>query len=395
MRRPVQVGGVERFDLRYVRAGPPSGTPLLVVPGGPGMASVRPYRWLRARAAAQGLDVIMVEHRGVGQSRRTDEGSDLPVSALTVDQVVDDLAAVLDDCGVEQAVVYGTSYGSYLAQAFGARHPERVAGMVLDSVMLRADRGRAHRDALRQLLWEGSDPATAAAARTVRRLVGTGAVPAREAAAVLQVVYETAGLRRLEQLLDLLDSGRGHWTWRQLAALMSRELNRTVPGVMEFDRVGVIAFRELGYAPLPDGGPLEPDLEFARLAERFPPFVREPYDLVRALPGFTWPTAVVSGSRDLRTPGAVAREAADLVPGAVLVALDDHGHSALDTHPRAALHVAQAVRDGRHADLPAQAGRLSRLPRPLPTRALSAVLAAQLTTARLMPARRRAPTNES
>lgn len=229
VRRPVHADGAESFDLRYVRCGPPSALPLLVLPGGPGLASIRPYRALRAAAARQGLSVVMVEHRGVGRSRRRDDGTDLPLSALSVDQVVDDVAAVLDDAGVPRAVAYGASYGSYLAQGLAVRCPDRVAGLVLDSPVLRADRGRLHRATLRRLFWDGTEPATARAAAVVRRLVTSGAVPADEAAVVVQVVYEAAGVRRVEQLLDVLASGRGRRTWQTLRSLSLRELQRTAP----------------------------------------------------------------------------------------------------------------------------------------------------------------------
>ncbi|WP_222429404.1 hypothetical protein [Saccharopolyspora dendranthemae] len=85
-------GEQQHFDLAYVRAGPRNDRPLLVLPGGPGLASVMPYRPLRAAAAARGLDTIMVEHRGVGLSRTDGEGADLPQDALTMAQVADDLA---------------------------------------------------------------------------------------------------------------------------------------------------------------------------------------------------------------------------------------------------------------------------------------------------------------
>lgn len=381
LRRPVHADGAESFDLRYVRCGPPTALPLLVLPGGPGLASVRPYRALRAAAAAQGLSVVMVEHRGVGLSRRRDDGSDLPLSALTVDQVVGDLVAVLDDAGLPRAVVYGTSYGSYLAQGLAARSPDRVAGLVLDSPLLRADRGRLQRATMRRLFWDGAEPATARAAALLRGLVTSGALPAAEVAAVVQVVYEATGPRRVEQLLEVLSSGGGRRTWRALRALSLRELQRTAPGVMEFDLVGVIAFRELGYAPIPDDSPLQPDLDLLVVAGRYPRFEGEPYDLPRELPRITCPIAVVSGERDLRTPREVAREVAGLAPHSVLVALRDCGHSALDTRPRAALRVARAVVDGRAADLPAQAEELSRLPAALGIRACDRLLGACLTAA--------------
>lgn len=115
IRRPVTPGSAQRFDMYYVRTGPPSDHPLVVIPGGPGVASVQQYRGLRKRLAHLGVDVIMVEHRGVGLSRHGDEGADLPPEAITVDQVVDDIAAVLDAADLSSVDVYGTSYGSYLA----------------------------------------------------------------------------------------------------------------------------------------------------------------------------------------------------------------------------------------------------------------------------------------
>ncbi|PRC49291.1 alpha/beta hydrolase, partial [Mycobacterium sp. ITM-2017-0098] len=121
------------------RTGRKSAHPLVVIPGGPGAASIALYRAFRRRAAVAGLDVIMVEHRGVGLSRHDDAGADLPSEALTVDAAVDDIAAVLDDAQVDKAVVYGTSYGSYLAAGMGVRHPGRVQAMVLDSPLLSAD----------------------------------------------------------------------------------------------------------------------------------------------------------------------------------------------------------------------------------------------------------------
>ena len=75
VRRPVISGGDAEFDLYYVRTGEPSQHPLVIIPGGPGMASVQLYKGLRRRAAGHGLDVIMVEHRGIGMSRHDDNGA--------------------------------------------------------------------------------------------------------------------------------------------------------------------------------------------------------------------------------------------------------------------------------------------------------------------------------
>lgn len=128
VRRPVTPDGAETFELTYVRSGPRDAPPVVVVPGGPGLASVLPYRGLRSLATRRGMQVIMVEHRGVGLSRRDGAREDLPATALTVEQVVADLAAVLDDAGVDRAVLYGSSYGTYLVQGFGLRIPAASPG---------------------------------------------------------------------------------------------------------------------------------------------------------------------------------------------------------------------------------------------------------------------------
>jgi proline iminopeptidase len=47
----------------------------------------------------------MVEHRGVGMSRHDNAGADLTPEALTIEQVVDDIAAVLDDADVQRALL--------------------------------------------------------------------------------------------------------------------------------------------------------------------------------------------------------------------------------------------------------------------------------------------------
>lgn len=115
IRRPAVPGGADvpeadsatfgEFDLHYARTGPRGVTPVVVIPGGPGLASVWPYRAFRKRAARRGLDVIMVEHRGVGLSRRDLHGNDLRPEAMTLASVVDDLEAVLAAEGVRRAAM--------------------------------------------------------------------------------------------------------------------------------------------------------------------------------------------------------------------------------------------------------------------------------------------------
>ncbi len=265
VRRPVSPGSADQFDLYYVRTGRKSTHPLVIIPGGPGVASLQLYRGLRRRAAAGGLDVIMIEHRGVGMSRHDDSGADLPPQALSVDQVVDDVAAVLDDAHVDSAVIYGTSYGTYIAAGIGVRHPGRVRAMILDSPLLSRDDIAAVRDALRGLLLRGDSPETAALAPKVRRLIDDGVITA-SGGQVAAAVYGYGGAALLDRQLDLLLDGR-NMLWRGMSRFTSMG-TRKVPYRFETDLVNRIAFRELDYGAEPDGLPLDPAVAIREVTQR-------------------------------------------------------------------------------------------------------------------------------
>lgn len=357
IRRPISPDGAEEFDLYYVRAGRKSAHPLVIIPGGPGVASVQMYRGLRRRAAAAGLDVIMVEHRGVGLSRHDDAGADLPPEAFTVNQVVDDIAAVLDDAHVESAVIYGASYGTYIAAGVGVRHPARVRAMVLDSPLLSRHDIVIVRRAIRRLLLRGDSPETAALAPKMRKLVDAG-VMGPGATHVVATMYGYGGAALLERQVDLLLDGRKLLWW-----LISRFTTLShLPFRYEEDLVSRIAFRELDYAAQPDGLPLDPAVAERVSRTQTATFEDEPYDLVAEMPKFGWPTAVVSGGRDLITPPAVAQRVAHLIPAAALVHLPTMAHSAIDFREPAALAVAHAVWRGQADGLVARASALDALP---------------------------------
>jgi proline iminopeptidase len=384
VRRPLRPGDREQFDLFYVRTGRKSAHPLVIIPGGPGAASLALYRGMRRRAASRGLDVIMVEHRGVGMSRHDDSGGDLPPEALTIDQVVDDVVAVLDDAQVDKAVVYGTSYGTYVAAGVGVRYPERVHAMVLDSPVLSADDIEAVREATRRVLWDGDDPQAAELAPKVRQLVEDGVLT--PAAAQLAVaVYGFAGPALLRRQFDLLLQGRrGLWTALDRGARFLFE--RKAHYRHEPDLVGRIGYRELDYGAVPDGKPLDPAVAFREMASDATEFEAEPYDLVAEMPKFRWPTVVISGGRDLITPPAVAQRIASLIPGAVLVDLATSGHSAIDLREPAALDIARHVYSDDIDKLPGRARELDAKPGGLGVRLLVWAIAAAAAVESVLPA---------
>lgn len=388
VRRPVSPGSADEFDLFYIRTGRRSAHPLVIIPGGPGVASVQMYKGLRRRAVAAGLDVIMIEHRGVGMSRHDDSGADLPPPAFTVDQVVDDVAAVLDDAHVDSAVIYGTSYGTYIAAGVGVRHPGRVRAMILDSPLLSRHDIVIARRTIRRLLLKGDSPETAPLAPKVRKLIDAGVMTA-SAGQVAAAIYGHGGATLLDRQLDLLLDGR-NMLWRLISRFAS---TRKLPYRYEEDLVSRIAFRELDYAAEPDGLPLDPAVAEREKRTEMSPFEDEPYDLVAEMPNFKWPTVVISGGRDLITPRAVAERVALLVPDALLLALPTMAHSALDFREPAALAIACAVSGGEVDGLADQTRALDGLP-PRPAlrlfwKAIEAAAIAESALTAVLPLRRR------
>jgi pimeloyl-ACP methyl ester carboxylesterase len=70
--------------------------------------------------------LITWDLRGHGQSDSPEE-----ISEYTEAVAVDDMAALLDTCGIERAVIGGHSLGGYLSLAFRLKYPERVRALVL------------------------------------------------------------------------------------------------------------------------------------------------------------------------------------------------------------------------------------------------------------------------
>jgi len=115
---------IERPDGRVVAFtewGDPSGTPLLRVPGTPG--SRYNLRADRSHWVERNLWAITTERPGFGASTR------LPGRGFA--EPADDLAAVLDDLGIERTHVIGGSGSAPHQLAFAARHPDRVRAMTI------------------------------------------------------------------------------------------------------------------------------------------------------------------------------------------------------------------------------------------------------------------------
>ena len=312
-------------------------------------------------------------------SRRDDSGTDLPAESLTITAVVDDIAAVLDDAGVDTAVVYGASYGSYLAAGLGVRHRDRVHAMVLDSPLLNSNDFDVVRRACRDLLWNDDSPLAA----QVRALTEVGAFDPEDLT-IAAGIYGIGGADLLGRHLDLL-LDRRRLLWSSMRFVTVNVSRRKMLFHNESDLVEPIGFRELNFAGTPDGLPLDTALTWRGVPASTVVFQAEPFDLVAEMPGFRWPTVVVSGGRDLITPAAVAHRIAELVPASTVVQLPNAAHSILDSHAEAALRIVSAVAGGREKSLPAQAGALDRLPAVASVRIARPALAAAARIAGALP----------
>jgi 3-oxoadipate enol-lactonase len=108
--------------LHYVRDG--EGPPLLLVQGMSGHGRHWGDRFLGL--LHRDFDVIAYDHRGVGGSDRID-----PSAPLTIRDLADDAAGLLDALGLERAHVLGISMGGMVAQELALSHPDRVDRLVL------------------------------------------------------------------------------------------------------------------------------------------------------------------------------------------------------------------------------------------------------------------------
>ncbi len=70
--------------------------------------------------------VIVYDNRGAGQT-------DKPQGPYTTEMLGDDLAALLDKINIKSAYIVGHSMGGFAAQHLAAKHPEKVAGLILCS----------------------------------------------------------------------------------------------------------------------------------------------------------------------------------------------------------------------------------------------------------------------
>jgi len=374
-----------RLRVAVERGERPKG-PLLVLAGGPGQAGLPFAASVRRRLgpAAAGHRLVLLDQRGTGAgalrctalqravgasdlavaprgaveacARRLDERRDV---SRTADSVAD-LERLRRALGAERWVIAGISYGTYVAQRYALRHPDRVSGLVLDSVVPQDGVDVLQRANL------------AASSRVLRDVCAAQDCPGDPVADLERVVAASpdGGVELFDALVGLslgvprLDEVPA--ALREAARGRPARLQGLIAGVQEASEAPTEAFSAGLHAAtlcaesrVPWGGPraLPADREQAlavareRLAgadlggfdartatgngladtcRRWPP-QDPPPPATSTLPNV--PVLLLAGEHDLSTPIEDARRQAARTPSARLVELPGMGHSTLLADP--------------------------------------------------------------
>jgi len=251
--------------------------PALVCQNGVGV-TITFWEGVADRFARRGYRTVIWDYRGHG---RSDDPRSLAEATLGI--CVDDLAKVLDACGIDRACLLGHSMGAQLGWEFYRRHPERVSGLVPTL--------GTYRDAISSFYdLPKVAPLVFGAARFVANRI-PGLVRRATALAASKPRLADAFIRRTHIVHPTL-SPEG-WLPDYLAH-MAR---------------------------------LDPRVFFA-LAQG----IKE-HDASDLLPTIRVPVLVVAGERDFFCPPRVAREMAELIPEAELLVIPGGSHAATIEQP--------------------------------------------------------------
>ncbi|NOT39928.1 MAG: alpha/beta hydrolase [Alphaproteobacteria bacterium] len=130
------------IDITYELSGPPSGPPIVIIQGYTSQMTSWPDEFHEALASA-GLRVIRFDNRDIGLGHKHDgimpdlravaaaikEGTTPPVP-YTLNDMADDVVAMLDALNIKSAHIAGASMGGMIAQLVAIRHPERTRSLI-------------------------------------------------------------------------------------------------------------------------------------------------------------------------------------------------------------------------------------------------------------------------
>jgi pimeloyl-ACP methyl ester carboxylesterase len=395
-------GATITLALRRHRA--PVGEPrtaIVALAGGPGQPAIpfaEQFLELLGPIAAT-RDLIVFDQRGIGKSHplschafeHNESTGARTISACanqlgaarafytTADSVAD-IEAIRQAGGYEKLVLYGTSYGTKVAELYAQTYPTHVEALVLDSVVPPNGPDTLER------------PTFAALPRVLHQICNRGACRGVTSDPLADLTKVLDGMRHRPLKLSALD-GEGH---PQKATLEPEELLNVLVAGDFSNRLRADFVTSLSSAARGDLAPLsrlllmagsgegsedfDEPLYFATSCEEqefpwkrsssTPQRLREADAYARSLPDSTFapfsaadaiefsdmipcaswplaepapapdlapflavPTLILSGADDLRTPTSGAREVASEIPGSHLLVVPFTGHSVLGQDP--------------------------------------------------------------
>lgn len=137
----------DRHQLYWEQSGNPDGVPVVFLHGGPG-AGTNPTH--RRFFDPDHYRIVLFDQRGAGRSQPFADITD-----NTTDHLVDDIEQLRNHLDVEAWLVFGGSWGSTLALAYGIAHRERCLGFILRGIFLgRTDETEWFLDGMRKVFPE-------------------------------------------------------------------------------------------------------------------------------------------------------------------------------------------------------------------------------------------------
>lgn len=129
--QPIRQGLLEVDELHTIyweEVGNPDGVPVVFLHGGPG-AGLSPQH--RRFFDPRHYRVILFDQRGAGKSTPLGEWRN-----NTTQLLISDIETLRVKFGIDKWLVFGGSWGSTLALAYGEAHPERCLGFILRGIFL-------------------------------------------------------------------------------------------------------------------------------------------------------------------------------------------------------------------------------------------------------------------
>lgn len=117
-----------RHTMYWEQSGNPNGVPILFLHGGPGAGSTPAHRRFFDPTYYR---IVIFDQRGSGRSEPLGEIRD-----NTTPHLINDIETLRQHLGIERWVIFGGSWGSTLALAYGEAHPDRCVGFILRGIFL-------------------------------------------------------------------------------------------------------------------------------------------------------------------------------------------------------------------------------------------------------------------